>query len=157
MIEMVFEFASLCFHSLCHVSMSFWPLRRWSLFLHTSDMPWLLTYWSVECARWLCQLWARPSRGLYVSACTPVPLSLPWAHAWGSLLEDEKHLEVGQVAPVALADSQPTPRCVCEPSQIQQCCQADPQMIPATRAIRVWLHATESLWFFVTWSNSVNR
>lgn len=51
-------------------------------------------------------------------------------------------MAVGQVAPVALADSQPTPRCVCEPSQIQQCCQADPQMIPATRAIRVLLHAT---------------
>lgn len=149
MVEMVFYFASLCFHSLCHASLSFWPLKMWRLFLHTSCTVWLLTCWSTECGKWLCaNSEPSPREVLYVSACPLVSLLLPREHTLGSLLEDERHLELSQVAPVALADSQPTPTHVGEPSQIQRCCQLNPQMIPATRARHVLLHATKILWFF---------
>lgn len=38
-------------------------------------------------------------KGLYDSFCSVPPVSLPWGHAWASLLKDERHVEQSQVTP----------------------------------------------------------
>lgn len=103
---------------------------RGRVFLHTCDMNWHLTCWSVECVKWLCA----SSELALMSFCVFL-LALSYLfHCHESRPgKEERHLELTQVAPVALTDIQPIPRHYVSPASFPSAANLIPNG-PSTRA-----------------------